>query len=77
MSFLVGEAGAHQVVNRTDEPVRMLALSTSGAPDLVMRPDSNTLGAFERRPEGGGLYMHFRVDDAVDYFEDEEAPTGA
>lgn len=77
VSFLAGEAGAHQIVNRTDEPVRLLAFSTSGAPDIVVRPDSDTFGAFERRPEGGGLYVHFRADDAVDYFEGEEPPKPA
>ncbi len=77
LSFLVGEAGAHQIVNRTDAPVRMLAFSTSGAPDIVIRPDSSTLGVFERRPEGGGLYSHFRAEDAIDYFEGEQPPGSA
>lgn len=70
VSFQVGERGAHQVVNRTEEPVRFLAVSNQ-QPDIVIRPDSETLGAFERRPEGGGLYKHFRFDDAIDYFEEE------
>jgi uncharacterized cupin superfamily protein len=74
VSFLVGDQGAHQIVNRTDEPVRLLAFSTSGAPDIVIRPDSGTIGAFERRPEGGGLYIHFRAEDAVNYFAGERAP---
>ena len=77
ISFLAGEAGAHQIMNRTDEPVRMLAFSTSGAPDIVIRPDSGTVGAFERRPDGGGLYIHFHTDDAVDYFEGETPPDTA
>ena len=70
MSFPVGERGAHQIVNRSEEPVRFLAVSNQ-QPDIVIRPDSGTLGAFERRPEGGGLYKHFRLGDAVDYFEGE------
>lgn len=70
VSFQVGERGAHQVVNRTEEPVRFLAVSNQ-QPDIVIRPDSETLGAFERRPEGGGLYKHFRFDDAIEYFEEE------
>jgi uncharacterized cupin superfamily protein len=74
LSFLVGEVGAHQLVNRTERPVRLLAFSTSGAPDIVIRPDSGTIGAFERRPEGGGLYLHFREDDAIDYFAGEQPP---
>lgn len=77
VSFLIGEAGAHQIVNRTDTPVRLLAFSTSGAPDIVIRPDSGTLGVFERRPEGGGLYSHFRAEDAVDYFDGEQPPEPA
>jgi uncharacterized cupin superfamily protein len=77
VSFLVGEVGAHQIVNRTAEPVRVLAFSTSGAPDIVIRPDSGTLGAFERRPDGGGLYIHFRAEDAVEYFEGEQPPEPA
>jgi len=77
LSFLVGEAGAHQIVNRSDEPVRMLVFSTSGAPDIVVRPDSGTLGVFERRPAGGGLYSHFRAADVVDYFEGEQPPEPA
>jgi uncharacterized cupin superfamily protein len=74
VSFPVGEAGAHQVVNRTDDGVRFLAISNQ-QPDVVIRPDSNTLGVFERRPEGGGLYKHFRMNDAVDYWADERPPT--
>ena len=74
VSFPVGEVGVHQIVNRSDQPARMLAFSTSGAPDIVIRPESGTIGVFERRPEGGGLYSHFRADDAVSYFEGEEHP---
>lgn len=70
VSFPVGEGGAHQVVNRTEEPIRFLAVSNQ-QPDIVIRPDSETLGAFERRPEGGGLYKHFRLGDAIEYFEGE------
>ena len=74
VSFLVGEVGAHQIVNRTQEPVRFLAFSTSGAPDVVLYPDSNKVGAFERRPEGGGLRELYRRSDAVDYYEGETPP---
>jgi uncharacterized cupin superfamily protein len=73
VSFPVGEQGAHQIVNNSDKPVRFLAISNQ-QPDIVIRPDSQTLGAFERRPEGGGLYKHFRLGDAIDYFEGEPPP---
>jgi hypothetical protein len=52
----------------------VLAISTGGAPDIVLYPESGKVGAFERRPEGGGLYALFRAGDAVDYWEGETAP---
>jgi uncharacterized cupin superfamily protein len=73
VSFLVGEQGAHQLVNRTDQPARFLAVSNQQT-DIVVRPDSNTLGAYERRPEGGGIHEVFRTADAVDYYEGEQPP---
>jgi uncharacterized cupin superfamily protein len=71
VSFPRGEAGAHQLANRTDEPVRFLALSTNGDPDIVLYPDSGKLGAAERRPDGSGLRQFFRLADAVDYWDGE------
>ncbi len=73
VSFPVGTSGSHQIANHSGGIVRFLAASNQ-APDIVVRPDSETIGVFERRPEGGGLYKHFRLDDAVDYFEGESAP---
>jgi uncharacterized cupin superfamily protein len=75
VSFLVGEDGGHQLVNRADATVRFLAISTQDGPDVVVYPDSDKVGAFERRPEGGGLYELYRRSDAVDYW-DGEAPPG-
>lgn len=75
VSFLRGEQGAHQLVNRTDTPVRFLAVSTNGEPDIVVYPDSNKLGASERRPTGGGLRTFFRLDDVVDYYDGERPPS--
>jgi uncharacterized cupin superfamily protein len=74
VAFLRGEAGGHQLVNRTNETVRFLALSTSGEPDIVSYPDSGKLGAFERRPQGEGLRAMFRTGDAVDYYDGERPP---
>ena len=73
VSFPRGEQGAHQLANRTDEPVRFLALSTNGDPDVVLYPDSGKLGAAERRPDGSGLRQFFRLADAVDYWDGESA----
>jgi uncharacterized cupin superfamily protein len=74
VAFQRGEAGGHQLVNRSAETVRFLALSTSGEPDVVSYPDSRKLAAFARRPQGGGLRAMFRMDDAVDYYEGERPP---
>jgi uncharacterized cupin superfamily protein len=74
LAFAVGEVGGHQLVNRTEAAVRFLALSTGGEPDIVVYPDSGKVGAFERRPDGGGMRLMFREADAVDYHEGERPP---
>jgi uncharacterized cupin superfamily protein len=72
--FLRGEAGAHQIVNRTEAPVRFLAFSSSGEPDVVLQPDSGKIGAFERRPDGSGMRVWFRTEDAREYLDGEQPP---
>jgi uncharacterized cupin superfamily protein len=74
VSFLRGEHGGHQILNRTGETVRFLAISTGGEPDVVMYPDSGKLGAFERLPDGSGLRAMFRMAEAVDYHDGERPP---
>ena len=73
LALRVGEDGAHQLVNRTSDIVRFLAVSNQ-QPDVIVRPDSATIGVAERRPEGGGLAYYFRAQDAVGYIEGETAP---
>lgn len=72
--FLRGEAGAHQLVNRTSREVRFLAFSTNGDPDIVVRPDSQTINVSERLPDGDGLRAIFRARDEVDYYDGEAPP---
>jgi uncharacterized cupin superfamily protein len=74
VGFPVGEAGAHQVVNRGDAPARFLAMSNSGAPEAVVQVDANKIGVLERRPGGGGVREWYRRGDAVGYFEDVPPP---
>jgi uncharacterized cupin superfamily protein len=74
VSFLPGETGGHQLVNRTTETVRFLAFSTNGEPDIVHYVDSGKLGVYERRPDGGGMREMFRLDSAVDYYDGERPP---
>ena len=66
VAFPVGERGAHEIANRSDETVRFLSFSNQ-QPDIVVWPESGKVGVFERRPQGGGLYKIFREQDAVDY----------
>ncbi len=74
VSFPRGEDGAHQLANRTDAVVRLLAVSTNGEPDIVLYPDSGKIGPAERRPDGSGLKLFFRTSDQVDYWDGESAP---
>ncbi|HEX8645634.1 MAG TPA: cupin domain-containing protein [Thermoleophilaceae bacterium] len=74
VGFPVGEAGAHQVVNRTDATVRFLAVSNSGAAEAVVQADAGKIGIFERAPGGGGVREWYRRGDAVSYLEDVPPP---
>ncbi len=74
VSFRTGEEGAHQLLNRTGETVRFLAISTANEPDVVVYPDSQKVSAAVRRPDGGGLKLYFRMGDAVDYWDGEQPP---
>ena len=74
-SFHTCESGAHQLVATGDAPLRFLAISTSGAPDITVYPDSDKVAATERRTEG--FRRIFRVGDAVEYFEGETPPHDA
>ncbi len=76
VAFRTGEEGAHQVVNRTAEPVRILLVSEMNSPDVVVRPESGKLSAFGRPPGSSRAGMHdvyFRTD-AVDLWDGEEPP---
>jgi uncharacterized cupin superfamily protein len=76
VAFPVGERGAHQLVNRTGEPVRLLMVSEMVGPDVVVYPDSGKVGARERATGSGpgSLRETFRSSDQVDYWEGESAP---
>ncbi len=71
VGFGLGEAGAHQLRNDSEETVTFLAISSSGRPDVVVYPDSDKIGVGERLPRGGGLRAYFRRDDGVGYFDGE------
>jgi uncharacterized cupin superfamily protein len=74
VALLRGGSGAHQLVNRGPGVLRFLAFSNHGEPDIVIYPDSQKIGAFERRPDGSGLWTMFRASDSVSYWDGESPP---
>ena len=76
VGFPRGEQGAHQVVNRSDEPARVALVSEMVGPDVVVMPDSGKVQARENAPGAPhpGLWEIFRSEDAVEYLEGEEPP---
>ncbi len=73
VAFPVGERGAHKLINRTDEPTRVLIVSEMNAPDVCVYPDSGKVMAREQAPgtQATGLRALFRLEDEVDYWEGE------
>src|SRR6516165_9560563 len=45
VAFPAGSAGAHRIDNRSDEPVRLVMVSTMLAPEINEFPDTGTLWA--------------------------------
>ena len=62
VAFAEGEAGAHDVSNRSGESVRVAIFSTLQRTTLPVYPDSGKVGANR---------MYFRTRDAVDYWDGE------
>lgn len=71
LRFPLGEEGAHQIRNESEETATFLAISSSGRPDVIAYPDSGKIGVGERLPQGGGLRAFFRRAEGVDYWTDE------
>ena len=71
VAFPLGESGAHQLLNDSEETATFVAISSSGQPDIVIYPDSDKVGVGERLPRGGGLRLFFRRETDVDYWDRE------
>jgi uncharacterized cupin superfamily protein len=70
--FPSGRRGAHQVLNRSDEAVRVLIVSTMSYPEVVEHPDSQKVVAITGRPdETAAMFLAFRRGDAVPVTEGE------
>lgn len=73
VSFVTGDRGAHQVINHSDEPARILMLSTMIEPEIAEYPDSGKVGIFAgRAPGAAGAGMQKFLDGSVivPYFDD-------
>jgi uncharacterized cupin superfamily protein len=75
VSFPVGPGGAHQLVNRTDEPVRILSISTIEELDIVLYPDSEKVSALFHRNKSDEFRGTFKSESSVDYWDGEVPPT--
>mgnify|MGYP003297121168 CR=1 FL=1 len=67
--FPRGKAGAHQVWNGSDSPIRVLMLSTLVVPDIIEYLDTGKVGA---RSVAGEPIMFSRPGPELDYWEGEE-----
>jgi uncharacterized cupin superfamily protein len=67
--FRRGKDGLHQVINRTETPIRVLMLSTKIAPEIVEYPDSGKLGA---RSVAGERILLGRPGPTLDYWDGED-----
>jgi uncharacterized cupin superfamily protein len=69
VAFPRGEDGLHQVINKTEAPIRVLTLSTLVAPDLVHYADSGKFGA---RNVKGERVLLSRPGPMLDYWDGED-----
>ena len=67
--FPRGKDGAHQLINRTDDSIRVLMLSTLVAPDIVEYIDTGKVGA---RSVAGERIMLSKPGPELDYWEGED-----
>ena len=66
--FPRGEAGAHMMRNETEEPVRILMLSTSIVPDIVEYPDSRKRFGLSAK---GELIFQTHYGETAEYWDGE------
>jgi len=67
--FRRGNEGAHQIINRTETPVRVLMLSSMIRPDIVEYLDTGKVGA---RSLAGERIIFARPGPELEYWEGED-----
>ena len=75
-AFPRGDAGAHEIRNTGDAPLRFLCMSTMIEPEITYMPDSGKYGLFAGSAPGGdpdarSLSRFVRVEDAP-YYDGED-----
>ncbi len=68
-AFPRGKDGAHQIINRSDSPIRVLMLSTLIRPDVIEYPDSGKVGA---RSVAGERILLSRPGPILEYWDGED-----
>jgi uncharacterized cupin superfamily protein len=66
--FPEGPEGAHQVINNTDEPIRVVLLSSKSPLAIVHYPDSGKVGLWS---SSEGYQAMLRTEPKLDYWEGE------
>ena len=66
--FPEGPAGAHQVINKTDDPVRVILFSSKSPLAVVHYPDSGKVGIWS---SGEGYQAMLRGEPKLDYWAGE------
>ena len=67
--FPEGPSGAHQVINKTDEPVRVVLFSSKSSLAVVHYPDSGKVGIWTA---DDGYHALVRNEPKLDYWEGED-----
>ncbi|MBA2742469.1 MAG: hypothetical protein H0U46_10710 [Actinobacteria bacterium] len=67
--FRRGKDGFHQILNRTDSPIRVFMISTLNKPDIVEYPDSGKIGA---RSVAGERILLSRPGPILEYWDGED-----
>ena len=67
--FPTGPDGAHQMINRTDEPTRYVIAAVNASPEVIEYPDSGKVAAGSREHR---FWTIHRREGEVDYFDGEQ-----
>jgi uncharacterized cupin superfamily protein len=72
--FVTGDAGAHEVRNESEEPVRVLMLSNLSDPAVTVYPESGKVGVLAgwSRKDGQTVRLRNRPEANLDYWDGEE-----